>query len=399
VFSRRLDDAWLAGDNPLAAAERQRRQNHDALIDLTVSNPTGVDVDLPDRGAALAAALADPGIGRYHPSSLGPDDARALIAAEHARWGGAVAPAQIALSASSSESYAWLLKLLCDPGDVIVVPTPSYPLFDLLAGLEGVNLRHYHLAYAGHWQIDHASLAAALPGARAVVVVNPNNPTGSFITRSELATLTQLAAAHDAAVIVDEVFAPYAFARPPDAPATVTALSDLPALTFVLGGLSKAYGLPQLKLGWLAALGPPALVTAALTRLETIADTYLSVGTPVLRALPRLLALGAEIRADIEARVFENRRALAAAVAGTPVTWLPSEGGWSAILRMPAIVTDEAWALTLLQGDSVLVAPGYFFDLDHAGVGTTLVVSLLSPPAQFAAGIERIVKRAARLTP
>lgn len=394
MFSRRLADGWLAGDNRLAAAERRRRESQQPLIDLTVNNPTAVG--LPDRGALLAAALADPAVARYLPEPRGPAEAVAAVAAEQRRQGGHVSPAQVLMTASSSESYAWLLKLLCDPGDVVLVPTPSYPLFDFLAGLEGVKLRRYQLGFAGHWQIDQSSLAAALPGSRAVVIVNPNNPTGSFISHDELAAVARLAAQHDAALIVDEVFAPYAFTRHADALPTVTAAFDLPALTFVLGGLSKACGLPQMKVGWVTVMGPPALVDAALDRLTIIADTHLSVGTPALCALPRLMAIGAEIRADIETRVAANRARLTAAVVGSPISCLPAEGGWSAILRVPAVLTDEAWALALLEEDGVLVAPGYFFDLDHAGVGTTLVVSLLPPPAEFAIGISRLVARGSK---
>jgi aspartate/methionine/tyrosine aminotransferase len=277
---------------------------------------------------------------------------------------------------------------------VVLVPTPSYPLFDYLAALEGVATRSYALAFDGEWHIDWPSLTAALPGARALAVVNPNNPTGSYLRRGELDRLAALAAAHDVALIVDEVFADYAFAPPPDAQRTVAAVPDLAALTFVLGGLSKASGLPQMKAGWIVTCGPPALAEAAQSRLELIADSFLSVGTPVQTALPQLLALGAAIRADITARVAENRATLAAALGpGSAVTWLPAEAGWSGILRLPAILSDEAWALRLLAEDHVLVQPGYFFDLS---LGTTLVVSLLAPPAAFAEALARLVARVAR---
>lgn len=332
-------------------------------------------------------------MGAYHPHPLGSPAARAAVAAEYARLGAAVAADELVLSASSSEAYAWIWKLLCDPGEAVLVPEPSYPLFGYLAGLEGVTARPYRLVFTGEWHIDWASVEHALPGARAVVVVNPNNPTGSFLRAADLRHFSTLAARHGAALVVDEVFADYAFAPPPEVVRTVAAAGPLGALTFALGGLSKASGLPQMKLGWTAVLGPPELRAAALARLALIADTYLSVGTPVLRALPRLLPIGEEIRRDITARVAANRATLAALVPqGSPVSWLPAEGGWSAILRLPGTRSDEAWALELLEADGVLVQPGYFFDL--TGVGTTVVVSLLGPPTAFAAGITRILARA-----
>ena len=391
MFSRRL--AWSTPENALAAAERRLRAAGAPLLDLTVSNPTAVA--LPDRGAALAAAFADPAIARYLPSAPGPRAARELVAAEQARLGARVAPDRIVLSASSSESYSWLFKLLCDPGDVVLVPEPSYPLFDYLAALEGLATRRYRLVWAGEWQIDWSSVAAALPGARVVTVVNPNNPTGSFLRAPDLARLGALAAAHDAALIFDEVFADYANAAPADAVRSVAAV-PLPGLGFALGGLSKSAGLPQLKLGWITVLGPEVLAAPALSHLALIADTYLSVGTPVLSALPRLLPIGAALRADLTARIADNRACLARLVTrAAPLTALAAEGGWSAILRVPAQLGEEAWALALLEEDGVVVQPGYFFDL--TGLGSTLVVSLLTLPEVFAAGIARIVARAAAL--
>jgi alanine-synthesizing transaminase len=383
MFSRRLD--WLVGENALAQLERA--QGARPLLDLTLSNPTAAG--LPDRGPALAAALADPAVARYRPEPQGPLAARQLLAGSS----GAGDPARLLLTASSSESYAWLFKLLCDPGDAVLVPEPSYPLFDYLAGLEALRVRRYQLRFAGDWQVDFSSVEAALPGARAIVIVNPNNPTGSFLRKDTLARFAALAAAHDVALIVDEVFADYAFAAPCDAVPSITGTPDLPALAFALGGLSKGSGLPQLKLGWMTALGPAALVDEALRRLELIADTYLSVGTPVLAALPRLLAIGANIRGDIQARVAHNRQHLGRRLTRElPVSWLPAEGGWSAILRVPALHGDDVWALTLLEEDGVVVQPGYFFDLTD--LGATLVVSLLCPPAVFAEGLERIIARA-----
>jgi alanine-synthesizing transaminase len=395
MFSARLD--WSTGDNALARLEAQLRADGGPLIDLTPSNPT--KVGLPARGTALAAAFADPAIADYTPHARGLPRARAAVARDYARLGANVDPDRIVLTASSSESYAWLFKLSCDPGDTVLVPEPSYPLFDSLAALEGLQVRRYPLAFDGEWHIDWPALTAALPGARVITVVSPNNPTGSFLSRGDFVRLAALAAQHDVPLVVDEVFADYAFAPAPDAVRTVAAESAPPTLTFALGGLSKGAGLPQMKLGWVAVLGPEASVQQALARLDVIADSYLSVGTPVAHALPALLDVGADIRRDITARIVQNRAHLIAALdRDVPVSWLPAAGGWSAILRVPAVQTDEAWALTLLQEERVLVQPGYFFDLGNVpGLGTTLVVSLLPPPDEFAAGLDRIVAHARRV--
>jgi alanine-synthesizing transaminase len=391
VFSSRLPWSATASLNRLAAAEQARRAAGQEVLDLTASNPTavGLGVSAETLADALASGLADPNAARYVPAPLGPPAARAAVAREYARQGATVDPAHIVLSASSSESYAWLFKLLGNPGDVVLVPEPSYPLFGYLAGLEAVALRPYPLRFAGgEWHLDWSTLD--LEGVRAIIVVNPNNPTGSFLRRDEWERLARLAGERDIAVIVDEVFAEYPLAPPPDALRTVAAASS-PALTFALGGLSKSCGLPQMKLGWMSVLGPATPVNEALSRLELIADTYLSVGAPVLAALPRLLTIGTDVRAGIQARLRANRDQLAAAVRGSSATLLPVEGGWSAIVRVPATRSDEDWALALLGDDGVLVQPGYFFDL--AEVGATLVISLLTPPEILADGIGRLLRR------
>jgi alanine-synthesizing transaminase len=392
MYSRRL--SFTAVENPLAALERSRRAAGAPLIDLTITNPTQVGIDYP--AAALAAALGDPAVSRYQPAPLGPAAARAAVAAEYQRLGAAVAPAAIALSASSSESYAWLFKLLCDPGGTVLVPRPSYPLFDYLAGLEGVQARPYRLAVDldGQWHVDWSSVEVA--GASAIIVVSPNNPTGSYLRAGDRARLAGLAAEHRLPIIADEVFADFPLAPAADAVRTLAAQPPEGALGFCLGGLSKSCGLPQLKLGWIATVGDPALVAGALARLELVADTYLSVGTPVTAALPRLLALGGELRARIAERIAANRAQLVRALAGSACTPLPTEGGWSVIVRVPAIESDEAWALALLAEHDLLVQPGYFFDIE--GLGATLVLSLLPEPALFAEGARRLAARAATLS-
>jgi alanine-synthesizing transaminase len=383
-FSRRL--AWGTAENPLARLESARRAAGKVVLDLSASNPTDVGLAYP--GSALAEALARPDVARYQPAPFGLLSARQAVAGDYARRGATVDPGAIALTASSSESYALLFKLLANPGEVVLVPQPSYPLFEYLARLEGLDPRPYRLVHDGRWRVDLDSLD--LDGARAVCLVSPNNPTGSFVHRDDLAALAALAADRGLALIVDEVFADYPFAPGPGAVLEVAAAAPA-ALTFCLGGLSKGAGLPGMKLGWLATVGPPAMVAEALPRLELICDTYLSAGTPVQLALPRLLALGTGIRADIAARVSANRATLAAALgADSPCTLLPCEAGWSAVLRVPAILTDEEWSLRLLDQDGVLVQPGYFFDLTHA---TTLVLSLLPPPDIFSQALPLLLGR------
>jgi alanine-synthesizing transaminase len=386
-FSRRL--AWGAQENRLAQAEAERRAGGLPFFDLTLSNPT--QAELPYPIAAIAQALADPDAAIYQPSPRGLLSARSAVAADYARRGAIVAPDDILLTASSSESYALLFKLLGNPGQAVLVPEPSYPLFDYLACLEGLTPRPYHLSFDGRWHIDFQSLD--FTGVAAVVVVSPNNPTGSYLGAEDCDRLCTLAAEHGVTVIADEVFADFPLAPAADA---VLALAGRPgpALTFSLGGLSKASGLPQMKLGWIAASGPRDLALPALANLELVADTYLSVGTPVQLALPRLLELGTEIRSAIHERVLRNRQALVDRIGpDSPCTLLPAEAGWSAILRVPEIMSDEEWALRLLRDDGVLVQPGYFFDLR---LGATLVLSLLTPPTTFDHGVACVLAAAGR---
>jgi len=383
-FSSRLP--WDAAENRLTGLEAQRRAKGE-ILDLTVTNPTRVGIDYPVE--ELALALGDARAATYDPAPLGLTHARAAVAGSYAARGAPIRAEQIVLTASSSESYAVLLKLLCDPGDAVLVPTPSYPLFEYLARLEGVDPRRYRLAYDGTWHIDHSSIDVR--GARAVAVVSPNNPTGSYVSSDDWDRLVSLGLP----LIVDEVFTDYPLAPQPDA-VRVAASRAAGALTFSLGGLSKSCGLPQLKLGWIAVTGPDEPVRQALAGLELICDTYLSVGTPVQLALPRLLELGAGIRTSVAGRLAMNRDLLGRAIPpASACTLLPTEAGWSAILRVPGISSEEGWALRLLAEDGVLVQPGYFFDLE---LGTTLVVSLLTPPVTFAEGIRRLLARVQALT-
>ena len=383
-FSRRL--AWTTAENALAHAEAAALASGRPLLDLTVSNPTQVGLRYPDE--EIARAFADAAASPYQPAPFGLPGARAAVVADYARRGVELDVNQVVLTASSSESYALLFKLLGDPGQSVLCPEPSYPLFEYLARLESLNPRPYRLRFDGLWHIDFDSLDLA--DAAAIILVSPNNPTGSFVSGDDFDRLAGLAAEQGRALIVDEVFADFPLS-PAAGAVTAVAGRPAPALVFSLGGLSKSCGLPHLKLGWMAATGPVALIRDALARLELIADTYLSVGTPVQMALPGLLQAGAAIRRQILERVQRNRRVLAQAMgAHSPCTLLPAEAGWCAVLRVPEIMSDEAWASALLEQDGVLVQPGYFFDLT---MGATLVLSLIVQEQVFAEGVDRLLAR------
>ena len=377
MFSSRT--RWDRAQNRLSALlERKRRAGED-VVDLTVSNPTEVGLQAPDEVLAL---LGDARGAAYAPDPRGLASAREAVAADFARRGHSVDVQRLVLCASTSEAYAWLFKLLADPGDNVLVPRPSYPLFEFLADLESIGTRPYPLAYDGAWHVDLAAVEEAIrPRTRAIVVVNPNNPTGSFVSSTEAHRLLGLCARRGLALVSDEVFAD--FGEAPD-PSRVTSFAgDGPALSFALGGLSKSCGLPQLKLGWIAVSGPPELRGEALARLEIVADTYLSVATPVQHALPEILAWLPKLQAPIAARVKRNRGALRERFAASPATLLAADGGWSAVLQVPATLPEEQRVLRLLERDGVLVHPGFFFDFPSEAY---LVASLLPRPADFDRG-------------
>jgi hypothetical protein len=309
------------------------------------------------------------------------------VAADFARRGVTLEPDRVVLTASTSEAYAFLLKLLCDPGDEILVPRPGYPLFEYLASLESVGVRGYPLAHDGSWHLDVAALRDAVsPRTRAVVVVSPGNPTGAYLKGEERDALESLAAEHDLALVSDEVFADFAFSNDEDRVTSVA--RDGPALAFTLGGLSKSCGLPQVKLAWLAVTGPAARRREALERLEVVADTYLSVSTPIQLAAPTLLRRREELQGPLRDRLRANLETLRAAVGpGSPASLLEPEGGWSAVLRVPATLSEEDRVARLLQETDVLVHPGYFFDFPAEAY---LVLSLLPTPSTFAPAVERL---------
>jgi aspartate/methionine/tyrosine aminotransferase len=374
--------------NAVARAVEAKRRGGTPIVDLTETNPTGLGFAYPKD---LLGPLAHPRALDYDPQPLGLWPARAAVAADFRRRGIVISADRVALTSSTSEAYALLFKLLCDPGDAVLVPHPSYPLFEHLTALEGVRALPYALEYHGSWRIDLESLKrAAGDRIKAILVVSPNNPTGSFLHRDDLAALSDVAAANHWAIIGDEVFADYPLDPSPGA---TNVLAGAGVLTFSLGGLSKSAALPQLKLGWIGFGGPAAAVDQALAAYELIADTYLSVSTPVQAAAAELIEQGAAIRAQILARVRRNLDALRLQAAGFPaLDVLRVEGGWSAVIQVPQLHGEESLVLELLDKDDVLVHPGYFFDFAKEAF---LVVSLLVEPAPFDRAIAKVLKRAA----
>lgn len=360
-----------------------RRAAGEALLDLSEANPTRVG--LAGAGAAELAALADPGSARYEPDPRGAAPARAAVADYYRQRSPAVAAEAIVLTAGTSESYAHLFRLLADPGETFLVPAPSYPLFEPLAALEGVRLSPYRLAYDGRWHLDLSSLEAAwTPRVRGVIVVQPNHPTGTCLAADEREALECRCERTGAAIIADEVFGDFSWTGAGALPSFAAASR---VLTFVLSGLSKVCGMPQLKLGWIAVAGPAAPRAEALEGLEWISDLFLSVATPVQRALPRLLAGRAPWQARVRERIAANLVRVDAAVARAPrLGRLAGEGGWAAILRVPGPRSEEEWALELLRR-GVVVHPGQFYDMEGEAF---LVPSLIVAPDVLDAGLTRI---------
>ena len=354
------------------------------VVDLTESNPTLVGLCYPPDALQ---PLADVAGLVYEPQPFGLLAARRAVTAALLRRGVSADAERLILTASTSEAYSLLFKLLCDPGDHVLVPRPSYPLLEHLTCLDGVTPIPYALEYDGRWRIDLDGLSRAVgPRARAVLLVNPNNPTGSFMTREELDAVAAICRDRSLALIGDEVFNRYPLEI--DAADVPSVLDQREALTFSLGGLSKAAGLPQLKLGWTIVDGPEGLVDEALARLELICDTYLSVATPVQHAVPALLAVGETVAAQIAERIRANYRTLqrlAADHAASRV--LHAEGGWYAVIQVPATRSEETLVLELLERDHVLVHPGYFYDFPREAF---LVVSLLPDPDLLCQGVRRV---------
>jgi hypothetical protein len=381
MFSSRLH--WDSRTNRLTQALEAMRRDGARILDLTESNPTRAGLAYPPE---IVRAFDDPRMLVYEPSPAGAAEAREAVASYYAARGQRVETGRILLTASTSEAYAWLFKLLSDAGGHVLVPRPSYPLFEFLANLESVEVRQYPLVYHGGWAIDMEALAAAVTErTRAVVLVNPNNPTGSYVKRAEIEALVRLCAERRIALISDEVFSDYALA--PDAERVPTLVDVEECLAFSMSGLSKVAGLPQMKLGWIVASGPAKLRAEAMEKLEWIADTYLSVSTPVACAAARLLAAGESVQRQIRERTAGNLAVAREALAGSAAGILAVEGGWYITVRMPRIRSEEDWALELLTREGVLTQPGFFYDFESEAF---LIVSLLTAPEVFREGIARL---------
>jgi aspartate/methionine/tyrosine aminotransferase len=369
--------------NQISRAIAAVRSEGVAIDDLTESNPTRVGLAYP---GDLLASLGDAASLTYDPHPRGLHAAREAVAGDCARRGASVDAEQVVLSTSTSESYSWLFKLLCDPGDSVLVPRPSYPLFEHLTRLEGLRMAPYDLHYHGRWEIDIDSINGAPHDTRALLLVSPHNPTGTYVSTRELEDVITICRDRGWALIADEVFADY----PLDAAAHVTDIAThADVLAFTLGGASKSLGLPQVKLGWTIVGGPAPARAAALDALELIADTFLSVGTPIQVAASRLLHAAAPVRRAIHDRIRRNLSRARELTGEYPsCQLLRVEGGWSAPIRVPATRDEETLVLELLHHERLLVHPGYFFDFPHEAF---LVISLLPEERVFTEALRRML--------
>jgi aspartate/methionine/tyrosine aminotransferase len=392
TFSARLPTE--RSSNRLTRAVQQARAEARPILDLTESNPTHAGFEYP---SDLLASLADARGLVYEPCPLGLLDARQAIARDYARRGMSVAVDRIVLTASTSEAYSVLFKLLADAGDEVLVPRPSYPLFDHLTRLDLVTAKPYDLEYHGSWSIDISSVERAMTSrTRALLLVSPNNPTGSFVAPRELDQLAALCAGGGVAIIADEVFADYEL-RIGAAAGAGRVVDCQSVLAFSLGGLSKSVGLPQVKLAWIAAGGPDAIVAEALERLEIVCDTYLSVSTAVQLATSHLLERAHAIRSQIQTRIAGNHRQLVERVATMPACGvLPADGGWYGVVQVPSFTSEEELVVDLVTKAGVLAHPGFFFDFPNESY---LVVSLLTPHTVFAEGLDRVLRHLRTVSP
>jgi alanine-synthesizing transaminase len=389
MFSKRTD--WKLEENAYTRALRRHEQSGKSVLDLTASNPTTCHFQY-DEAAILSALHAKESL-QYDPEPKGLASARAAVIEYYRRKNPAACldPDRLILTTGTSEAYSFLFRLLCEPGDEIAIAQPSYPLFDFLATIQDVKLRPFRLVYDHGWQIDFHGLQKAIgERTRAILLVHPNNPTGNFIGADEAEQLQTICRERHLALVVDEVFLDYEIrAANPGRKRHGSFVSSDRALTFVLSGLSKIAALPQMKVGWIAASGPDALVRDAMARLEIISDTYLSLSAPIQHALPALLGQSEKMQRQLLDRIEENLTQLDKSLAGQRLaSRLEIEGGWYAVLRVPAVQSDEEFAIRLLEEHSVLVQPGHFYEFADEGY---LIVSLLTPADHFAEGIRRLL--------
>jgi alanine-synthesizing transaminase len=382
MFSNRT--AWNRVTNRLSEALSSHRASRKPLFDLSISNPTECGFYYDER--SIIRALCSPATLQYHPDPRGLPLARHAVAEYYAERNQHVSVDDIILTTSTSEAYSFAFRLLCNAGEELLVPTPSYPLFDFLADIQDVKIMPYPLVYDHGWQIDlHGLRQAITPRTRGIIVVHPNNPTGNLVNSLELAALNQLCSEQQMAIIADEVFLDFSLRQKRAASFSANA----GALTFTMSGLSKVAGLPQMKLAWLVASGPEQEKREALGRLEIIADTYLSMNAPVQLAAPEFLRQRHTFQKQLMARVRTNLEELDHQIAGQKhCTRLEIEGGWYSVLRIPATRSDEDLALALLEQQGVFVHPGHFYDFAQDGY---LIVSLITPQQEFAEGTRRLL--------
>jgi aspartate/methionine/tyrosine aminotransferase len=385
MFSERTN--WSFAANRLACRLEERRLAGEEVLDLTESNPTRTGLDYPE--AEILGALRDRNALLYEPTPFGLERARNAVAQYYLDRGKKISPDDILLTAGTSEAYSFLFKVLLDPGDRILIPRPSYPLFDYLAALESLDVVSYPLDFDGTWNLDTKALEGAIVDrTRAILAVHPGNPTGSYLKRDEIEALLDHCRRHQLSLVVDEVFFDYILEE--DRERVRSLVGEESALTFVLSGLSKVVGLPQMKLSWIWMGGPDPSRLEARKRLEHVSDVFLSVGSPIQHALDSYLKLAEHIQPLISSRLSYNLAFLRDRISDSSIDVPPVGGGWYAVLRLPAIQSSEEWALKLLSYDNVYVHPGYLFDFP---MGACLVVSLLTPPENFQEGIQRVLQR------
>lgn len=386
MFAKRTN--WPTEPTRLSSRLKQLRLEQAQIFDLTESNPTRCGFVYDDE--AVREALGHPDVMDYDPHPRGRIEARQAVARYYKERGTPISTDRIILTASSSEAYTFCFRLLCEVGDEVLAPKPSYPLFDFLADLTDVRLVHYPLIYDHGWQIDFDSLEKAItPRTRAILLVTPNNPTGQLLRPKERDQLTRLALKHELAIIVDEVFLDFIWEEEKQANAQ-TLESRGRCLTLAISGLSKISALPQMKLGWITVRGPVGPDAAAMSRLEVIADTYLSVSASTQAAAHTLLEQRRLVQPQILDRIRQNLEFLDAKLSGnTPVSRLQADGGWYAVLRVPISLSDDDWAIYLLETAAVYVHPGHLFGFESEGY---LAISLIGPHDEFREGIGRLVE-------
>jgi alanine-synthesizing transaminase len=382
MFASRTD--WNLSLNRFTIALDKNKKSGKELLDLTASNPTECGFEYP--AEKILAALSSPAAMEYHPISQGLLSARQAVAGYYREKSIAVSEENVFLTTSTSEAYSYIFRLLCEPGDEVLAPRPSYPLFEFLANIQDVKLAPYSLVYDHGWQMDMSSVRAAITKrTRAVIVVNPNNPTGSYVHPRELEQLNKLCTENDLALISDEVFHDFPLRDVEHADFA----TNHAALTFTLSGLSKIAGLPQMKIAWTVVSGPENLRKQAVERLEVIADTYLSMNSPIQHALPQLMESRRKFQKQLKARLATNLAVLGSQLAQqNTCTRLEVDAGWYSVLRVPATRSDEELAIALLEEKNVLLHPGHFFDFEQEGY---LVLSLMTPEQDFIEGVKRVL--------